>query len=243
MVAKTGANFELQSAYVLHGRPYRDTSALVEIFSHQHGRLGLVARGVRTGKSKLSGILQPFTPLLISWYGRGELLTLKQAEAAGLPFQLQGSSLMSGFYLNELIMRLLQRADPHPQLFESYCEALAAIAENETRGDELRNFEKSLLHELGYGLVLDHDVQTGKAIDADQDYLYRLDSGPRLHNGKSRDGLILKGRTLQAIDQGAYPDEQSRHEAKRLMRAALGLHLGDRPLRTRELYNRLKIKD
>ncbi len=243
MAGKTGANFELQSAYVLHSRPYRDTSALLEIFSHEHGRLGLVARGVRSGKSKLGGILQPFIPLLISWYGRGELLTLKQAEAAGLPFHLQGNSLMSGFYLNELIIRLLQRADPHPQLFESYCDALAVIAENETRGDELRNFEKSLLHELGYGLVLDHDVRSGEVIADEHDYLYRLDSGPIRHDGQAEDGICLKGRTLRAIASGEYLDDQSRREAKQLMRAALGLHLGERPLRTRELYNRLKIKD
>ena len=240
---KSTANNSLQSAYVLHSRPYRDTSMLVEVFSHEHGRLGLVARGVRSGKSKLAGILQPFTPLLLSWYGGGELRSLKQAEAAGLPFPLRGDSLMSGFYLNELIMRLLQRADPHPQLFEAYCEALAGIAERETLGDELRNFEKALLHELGYGLVLDHDVETGEAIEMAQDYLYCLESGPVRDTGNNSQALILKGHTLKAIERGEYRDEQERREARRLMRAALELYLGDRPLKTREMYGRLKRKD
>ena len=235
----SGANpkrIQLQSAYVLHTRPYRDTSLLVEIFSHDFGRIGLVARGVRTSKSRYASLLQPFTPLLISWSGQGELPTLSGAEAAGVAPQLKGDVLLSGFYLNELLMRLLQRGDAHPQLFETYITSLASLAEQHEQEPILRQFEHRLLQEIGYGLILDHDVMSGEEIEAEDRYQYLPDRGPVSAAGDEENGVLVHGRTLQAIAQDDYSQPEVRQEAKRLMRAALAVHLGDRPLKSRELF-------
>ena len=237
--AMSGSNpkrISLQSAYVLHTRPYRDTSLLVEIFSHDYGRLGLVARGVRTSKSRYASLLQPFMPLLMSWSGQGELVTLSGAEAAGVPPRLSGELLLSGFYLNELLMRLLQRGDAHPSLFENYITSLASLAEQTEQEPILRQFEHRLLQEIGYGLVLDHDVMSGKAIDPAARYNFLPDRGPICSTGQEEDGIIVQGRTLLAIVSDDYSQPDVRQEAKRLMRAALAVHLGDRPLKSRELF-------
>ena len=235
----SGANpkrIQLQSAYVLHTRPYRDTSLLVEIFSHDFGRVGLVARGVRTNKSRYASLLQAFTPLLISWSGQGELPTLSGVEAAGVAPQIKGDLLLSGFYLNELLMRLLQRGDAHPQLFETYITSLASLAEQQEQEPILRQFEHRLLQEIGYGLILDHDVMSGESIEPEARYQYLPDRGPVSATEQDEDGIIVGGQTLLAIAQDDYSQSQVRQEAKRLMRAALAVHLGDRPLKSRELF-------
>lgn len=226
----------LQSAYVLHTRPYRDTSLLVEIFSHDYGRLGLVARGVRTSKSRYANLLQPFTPLLLSWSGRGELATLSGAEAAGVAPRLNGEMLLSGFYLNELLMRLLQRGDAHPVLFETYITSLASLADQAEQEPILRTFEHRLLREIGYGLILDHDVMSGEAIDPAARYHYLPDRGPVRSTGNEEDGILVQGKTLLAIAKDDYANTEIRQEAKRLMRAGLAVHLGERPLKSRELF-------
>ncbi len=226
----------LQSAYVLHTRPYRDTSLLVEIFSHDYGRLGLVARGVRTSKSRFANLLQPFMPLLLSWSGQGELATLTGAEAAGVAPRLNGEALLSGFYLNELFMRLLQRGDAHPALFETYITSLASLGEQAEAEPILRMFEHRLLQEIGYGLILDHDVLSGAAIDPAARYHYLPEQGPVCSTGQDEDGLVIQGRTLLAIGEDDYSNTEVRQEAKRLMRAALAVHLGERPLKSRELF-------
>lgn len=235
----SGANpkrISLQSSYVLHTRPYRDTSLLVEIFSHDFGRVGLVARGVRTNKSRYASLLQAFTPLLISWSGQGELPTLSGVEAAGVAPQIKGDLLLSGFYLNELLMRLLQRGDAHPQLFEAYFTSLASLAEQKEQEPILRQFEHRLLQEIGYGLILDHDVMSGESIEPEARYQYLPDRGPVSATEQDEDGIIVGGQTLLAIAQDDYSQSQVRQEAKRLMRAALAVHLGDRPLKSRELF-------
>lgn len=229
----------LQLAYVLHQRPYRDTSQLVEILSREHGRIGLVARGVRSGKSRYAGQLQPFTPLLLSWSGQGELHTLTGAEPAGVATTLEYQSLLSGFYLNELLMRLLQRGDAHPFLFDAYVAAISALAAGEQE-IALRRFERTLLQEIGYGLILDTDVADGEPIQADSQYCYHPDQGPTRTLADDETGVRVSGRTLQAIASDHYPDDQTRQEAKQLMRAALAVHLGDRPLKSRELYRQQK---
>ena len=226
----------LQSAYVLHTRPYRDTSLLVEIFSHDFGRVGLVARGVRTSKSRHANMLQPFTPLLLSWSGQGELPTLSAAEIGGVVSQLKGEFLLSGFYLNELLMRLLQRGDAHPELFETYITSLAQLAEQAEQEPILRQFEHRLLQEIGYGLILDHDVINGERIKPEARYCYSPERGPIPSSGEDEDGIMVQGRTLLAIEQDDYSQAQVRLEAKRLMRALLAVHLGDRPLKSRELF-------
>lgn len=226
----------LQPAYILHARPYRDTSALLEVFTREYGRLGLVARGARGAKSKLRGVLQPFRPVLLSWLGRGDLGTLTDAEAHGTSLTLGGRALLSGYYLNELVQRLTHRHDPHPVLFDAYQETLPCLNDEPQMERVLRLFEKRLLQELGYGLVLDHDVESGAPLAAEAVYHYHLERGPVLTRTEAPRGLLLHGSSLLSLAQDELHDESSLRECKRLMRAVLALYLGDKPLMSRELF-------
>lgn len=231
-------NTQLQPAYILHQRAYRDTSLLLEVFTREHGRLGLVARGARAPRSRIRGLLQSFQPLLLSWTGRGELGTLAGAESdigpgAAAP-RLPGTALYSGFYLNELLMRLLQRNDPHPELFTAYAEALNGLQYAAQR--PLRLFEKQLLESLGYGLLLDQEAGSGVPVEAEADYVYALESGPLRSQGTASIGLKMSGRSLLSLAAEDLSDAQSLADCKRLLRAALGLYLGDRELKTREVF-------
>ncbi len=246
---------------MLHQRPYRDTSMIVDFFTVSHGRISVVARGVRKAKSRLAPLLQPFQPLLLSWVARGELGTLTAVESDGVPFMLNRRVLISGFYINELLVRLLHRYDPHTELFNSYLEVLQRLAalqylQLQVPVDEqvaLRGFEKQLLHELGYALILDHDVVSGAALSDDALYLYYLDQGPMLFNeeqmggvsarnsqSQGRDVVRLHGKSLLDLAQGFFRDSRSLRESKRLMRAALGIHLGSKPLYSRSLLSGLQ---
>ena len=227
----------VQRAVVLHRRPYRNTSALVEIFSEAHGRVGLVARGIQRGKAPLRGVLQPFVPLLLSWRSGGELGTLTAAEAAGRAPQLQGTRLFSGFYVNELVMRLLHRHDPHPGLFAVYLDTLLRLAHEQDEEPALRAFELCLLDELGYGLVLEHDVMSGEAIVAGRVYRYVVEQGPMLEKTAEDAGIRVQGDTLLALAAAREFGAASRVEAKRLMRALLAHYLGGRPLRARDYFS------
>ncbi|MBI5040629.1 MAG: DNA repair protein RecO [Gammaproteobacteria bacterium] len=225
---------QLQPGYILHQRAYRDTSLLLEVFTREHGRLGLVARGARAPRSRIRGLLQPFQPLLLSWTGRTELGTLTGVEADGAPPRLPGATLYSGFYLNELLMRLLQRLDPHPELFVAYAETLRGLQHEAQR--PLRLFEKQLLESLGYGLLLAQEADSGTPVEANAEYVYALESGPVRSQGAITVGLKLSGRSLLSLAADDLSDAQSLADSKRLMRAALGLYLGERGLKTREVF-------
>ncbi len=226
----------LQPGFILHSRPYRDTSALLEVFTREYGRLGLVARGARGAKSKLRGVLQPFRPVLLSWLGRGDLGTLTDAEAQGVALTLGGRALLSGYYLNELVQRLTHRHDPHPQLYDAYQEALAGLNDALRMERVLRLFEKRLLQELGYGLVLDHDVENDTALAKTALYHYQLERGPVPAATDASQGLLLHGSSLLSLADDDLSDERSLRESKRLMRAVLALYLGDKPLKSRDLF-------
>ncbi|MBZ0070222.1 MAG: DNA repair protein RecO [Thiohalobacteraceae bacterium] len=225
---------QLQPGYILHQRPYRDTSLLLEVFTRDHGRLGLVARGARGPRGRNRGLLQPFQPLLLSWSGRGELGTLTGIETAGAARHLPGAVLYSGFYLNELLLRLLQRLDPHPALHAAYAQALVALPDATPRA--LRLFEKTLLEELGYGLLLDHEAHSGAPVEPGAWYIYELESGPARTVQHSPNRLVLAGSSLLSLAADELHDTQSLSDAKRLLRAALGLYLGGRELKTREVF-------
>lgn len=225
----------LQPAWLLHRRPYRETSLLVEAFTPEAGRLALIAKGARSGRKGQAAILQPFQPLLLSWTLRGEVGTLTGAESRGQSVALHGTSLFSGFYLNELLMRLLARHDPHPELFDSYERTLRLLGDGVQAEWSLRLFERDLLESLGYGLLLEQST-AGEPIQAHTDYCYHLEHGPALAGEEAR-CLQLSGAALLALASGELPDEQARREVKRLMRAALGLYLGNKPLQSRELFS------
>ncbi len=229
----------LQPGFVLHQRPYRDTSALLEVFTRQHGRIGLVARGARSPKSRQRGLLQPFQPLLLSWSARGELGTLTGAEAAAGHYKLTGDALFAGFYVHELLLRLTQRNDPHPELFEHFVDCLHGLSM--ARGEvALRVFEKHLLESLGYALLLECEAESGEPIAEAQYYHYYLESGPMRAAEGSSHPLGIAGRSLRALEQERFDDAEVLQDAKRLLKAALALYLGDKPLQTREVLQGLR---
>jgi len=226
----------LEAGWVLHTRPYRETSLLVEALSREHGRVGLVARGARGTKSRLRGVLQPLQPLMLSWVGRGELSTLTGAEPRGTPPVISATCLSHTFYLQELLLRLLHRNDPHPGVFDVYGQTLHSLSDPSLSAEStLRVFENALLHELGYGLVLDHDVGEGKPIEAEQSYTYCLEHGPVLGVAEEP-GVPVSGAALQALASGQVRELGHLREIKQLMRATLSLYLGERPLKSRELF-------
>jgi DNA repair protein RecO (recombination protein O) len=227
---------QLEPAYVLHRRPYRETSLLVETLARDHGRVAVVARGARGERSPLRGLLQPFRPLLISWSGRHDLMTLSGAEPAGV-CALSGRGLLAGFYLNELLTRLLARHDPHSGLFETYEQALLGLGQPGAEEQTLRVFERRLLEVLGYGLALGETDTTGARIEPDRTYRYRLETGA-VPAGDGEEGLPVRGATLLALASGQLADRELSREAKQLMRYVLQHYLGARPLESRALFTR-----
>jgi DNA repair protein RecO (recombination protein O) len=215
-------------AFVLHTRPWRETSLIVDIFSRHHGRLGLVARGARRAGAALKARLIPFQPLTLSWFGRGQLRTLHAAEWQGGGLMLRGHALMCGFYLNELLLRLLPEGDPHETLFDHYTLALADLAANVE--PVLRRFELDLLSELGYAQSVGH-LADGGAIDPEARYGYEIGKGviPPAH------ATTYSGHTLLALAAGDFSLPATLAEGKLLMRALLAHHLGEKPLATRQL--------
>ncbi|MEP5763052.1 MAG: DNA repair protein RecO [Halieaceae bacterium] len=232
----------LQAGYVLHTRPWRDNSLILEYFSRELGRVAMIAKGAKSRKTRggsSAALLQPFTPLLCSWSGRSELKTLTDCESAGQPVPLQGRKLYSGLYLNELLMRLLQHEDPYHTLFDHYDAALGLLSQQQGEEIALRQFELRLLDELGYGFDLLSDGISGEAVDLDCWYNYHEEYGLVLASADASDRLPrYRGADLASIKRGDFSGE-ARRCAKRLMRQALATHLGDKPLKSRELFQHL----
>ena len=231
-----------EPAFVLHHHVYGETSLLLEILSRQHGRLGLIAKGARRPKSVLRATLIPFQLLAVNFSGRGELPTLSNAEPLAPAAPLAGEALYCGLYLNELLMRLLHRHDPHERLFQSYAKALQDLAKNTNLESALRLFEKRLLDEIGYGLVLDHSVDNGLPVQAEAHYRYLPERGP-VAAEISDDGVPVSGHCLLALAREQLDDESVRHEAKRLLRALLARQLGTRPVFSRRLFGPVRAVD
>jgi DNA repair protein RecO (recombination protein O) len=231
---------DLNPAYVLHARAYRETSQILEVFSADYGRVGLVARGARRPKSSLRGLLNPFQPLRLSWSGRGELATLREADLGGVAADLTGDRLMAGFYVNELLMRLLGRSDPHPELFAHYISLVAGIGRGEMLEPLLRRFELQLLSELGYALNLEKDAVNHEPLVPDQSYEFRAEEGPVPISGNTSVGGVFSGSTLLAIGRMEFEDEGHLRNAKLLLRSVLNYHLGDRGLNTRRVAAAMK---
>lgn len=227
-------------SFVLHSYPFRETSLILEVFSRQHGRIPLVARGARRPKSAVRGLLMSFQPLNLSWFGKQELRTLHRAEWQGGQPQLQGTALMCGFYLNELLLNLTARDDPHEQLFDYYQHTLQRLVKEEDHAASLRCFEKHLLQELGYALLLEREADSGLPIASEKNYRYILEHGAVPDSNVLSGGLTVKGKTLLDMAADDYRDVQSARQGKQLMRMLLNHHLGGTVLHTRELIKDLK---
>ena len=222
--------------FILHQRPYRESSLLLEVFSHDYGRISLIAKGAKRKKSKFSGLLNLYWKLLLTWQGKSELMTLTSVDLDSSINFLSNSTHIAGFYLNELIIRLLHKNESHSDLFIAYDNAIIALAKLEDEQKTLRIFEKHLLKSLGYGIVLDHDMKTGKKIIVDNEYYYQSDNGPMLGKPNKNDFIKISGQTLYDIDKESFVCKKSLNEAKMLMRYILHKHLDGRPLASRNLY-------
>lgn len=237
---------QLQPAFVLHSRDYRNSSMLVEILSLNHGRLAMVARGAKTGKHRAAALLQPFRPVLLSWSGKSELKTLTAVEEDhSCHIKLSGSLLISAYYVNELMMRLLHQHEEHNRLFQIYKDTLVALSacQHTVASIEpvLRVFEKKLLEELGYGLILDADVLSGEPVQPGYDYAYILNQGPQRCNNDMPGGPRISGAALISLKNEQFSHTEELSACKRLMRAILRDLLGDKPLYSRSLYNKIVI--
>ena len=233
-----------EQAFVLHSYPFRETSLILDVFSRKHGRLPIMARGARRPRSALRGVLLNFQPLQLGWFGKGEVRTLHNAEWQGGQPYLQGTALMCGFYLNELLLNLLARDDPHEQLFGYYRATLYRLAHETDHAATLRCFEKHMLQELGYALVLEREAGNGKAIQAELCYRYAVERGPLLDDSAPDDdaqiGLPVLGKTLLDMALDDYADPLTAQQSKQLMRMLLNHHLGGKILHTRELIKDLQ---
>jgi len=229
--------------YVLHTYPYKETSLIVEAFTRGFGRVAVLARGARRPRSAMRGVLLAFHPLRLSWSGSAELATLRSAEWSGPLLPLAGRALMCGFYLNELLLRLLPREDAHEPLFDIYAGALSRLGLQEPPAPVLRSFERRLLAELGYALVLEHDAASGAPIDPLCRYLYQPDRGPIPANGAvsgARSGdVVVSGRTLLDVAADDYVRSETRDEARALMRALISQRLHGQVLHTRTVLREL----
>lgn len=239
MASPDKVRHEAQAAFVLHSYPYRETSLIVEVFSQHHGRVPLMARGARRPKSAVRGLLLSFQPLSMSWFGKGELRTLHSAEWQGGQPLLQGMALICGFYLNELLLKLLHRDDPHENLFLHYQETLQELARRTDYAAVLRRFELNLLKELGYALTLDHDADSGEPIKAEEGYRFVIERGP-VRQKNRQNGVELRGKTLLDMVADDYSDPATLQQSKALMRMLINHYLGDGILHTRQILKDLQ---
>lgn len=241
--AHASRRVQLQPAFLLHHRPYRDTSRILELFTRDYGRITVFARGARGGKKSagaLGSVLQPFHRMLISWSGRGEAGQLTAAEFDGEYCELPAARMLSGYYLNELLLRLFERQDAHAEVFDLYDATLShlrSMQQDEAAG--LRIFEKRLLESLGYGLSLEHDIH-GAAIEPHCVYRYRVEEGATRIDGVADAPLSFFGASLLALASERLETPAARADARKLLRAALDRYLAGRELRSREVLGALQ---
>lgn len=240
----SGANkVQLQPAYVLHHRPYRDTSRILELFTRDFGRVSVFARGARGGSSKsgsLMSVLQPFNRVLVSWSGRGEAGQLTSAEFDGAFSLMPPDQLVNGYYVNELLLKLFARHDGHANVFELYAATIDALKGSGQPIRALRVFEKRLLDALGYGLVLDVDAVTNEAVRPERVYHYRLEQGAVRALDVAEGSLVFQGSSLLSLAREQLTEQADLTDARRLLRAALERCLDGRELKSRQVLQALR---
>ena len=223
-----------EPAFILHHRPFRDTSQILDVLSRDHGKLALVARGSRAAKSRLRGVLRPFLPLAMSWVQRSDLGTLTGAELLGAPLRLTGDALLSGYYVNELLLHFLHRHDPQPQIFSIYEGAIRALAAAGDVAPCLRHFEVELLRQLGYALNLDHEAGSDVPLQKERHYEYRFEQGP-VRVSRSEGPLVFDGGQLAGIAEQRFDEPDVLRAANRLLREVVGFHLDGKELKSRKV--------
>jgi DNA repair protein RecO (recombination protein O) len=240
---------EQQPAWVLHTYPWRETSLIVEVFSRDHGRVALVAKGARRPHSQLRGVLMAFQPLLMDWSGGGEVKTLVRAEWQGGQPLLTGRALICGYYLNELLVRLTAREDAHPRLFAAYADAVRALGRGEPESPILRCFELALLQDLGYEAGLAQEAESGDAVRPEGRYLYIIERGPVRLEALEEEGVdaaalgdqpLLSGQTLLDMAANDFSRAETLAQSKQLLRMLINHTLGGQPLQSRRVLKELQ---
>jgi DNA repair protein RecO (recombination protein O) len=231
---REGGRVTGQPGFVLHSYPYKETSLIVDMFTRDHGRIGVVAKGAKRPLSKLRGVLQTFQPLSVSFSGKSELRTLIDAEWVGGMLPLEKTALLCGFYLNELLVKLLARDDPHPALFDHYVSTLNELAHGEPAPIALRKFERALLKETGVAADLTRCTTTRAPVEPEGMYVVDPERGARTA-GAVESWPVVSGRTLIDMEREQYADPQTQSQSKQLMRFLLAYHLGGAPLNTRQI--------
>lgn len=243
MSSSDGMRVQLQPAYVLHHRPYRETSRILELFTRDFGRVSVfarAARGARNRSASLTSVLQPFNRVLVSWSGRGEAGQLTGAEFDGAFALMPPDQLVNGYYLNELLLKLFARHDSHPDVFALYATTLDALKSSAEPLRALRVFEKRLLEALGYGLVLDVDAVTQEPVAAERMYHYRLEQGAVKALDVAEGSLVFHGSSLLSLAREELASAGALADARRLLRAALEQCLDGRELKSRQVLLALR---
>lgn len=236
-----GTKVVSQPAFILHTRAYRETSLLIDAFTLDYGRVSLIAKGVRKKKSRSAALLQPFNELLITWQGKTDLQTIVSVDASDDSLIISGKTMYCAFYINELLTILLYKHDPHPVLYGLYKKFLTDLVQSSHNDELLRYFEVNLLSEIGYGLNLDAEYNSGFPFISEQLYRYDFENGAFQISSDPYE-ITVHGHTLTALHEKQLDNKQSRLEAKRLMRAIIHHHLEGRPLRSRELFKPMKTR-
>lgn len=225
-----------QPGYVLHHRPFRDTSQILDLLTRDHGRVAVVARGSRGARSRLAGLLRPFLPLRVSWVAKSDLGTLTGAEAGGAPVGLRGDALLAAYYVNELMLVFLHRDDPQPEIFSLYADVIPSLAGSPELAATLRNFELDLLGLLGYAVTLDQEAGTDEDIAPARHYDYRIEQGP-VRVERTDGPLVFSGEQLLAIGARRFEDSEVVRAANRLLREIIRYHLGGKELQSRKVLH------
>jgi DNA repair protein RecO (recombination protein O) len=223
-----------QPGYILHHRPFRETSQILDIVTRDYGKIALVARGSRGSRSRLAGVLRPFLPLKVSWVAKSDLGTLTGAEASGPPAGMRGDAMLSAFYVNELLLNFLHRHDPQAEIFELYAAVILGLVGNENVAAQLRSFELEFLRLLGYAVDLDHVAGTRDALHAKQNYEYRMEQGA-VAVDREEGGLVFPGAVLSAISERRFGQPDILRAANRLLREIVNFHLGGKELKSRKV--------
>ncbi len=225
-----------EAGFVLHAHPYRETSLVLDVFTRDHGRVAMVAKGAKRPHSALRAVLQHFHPIALSWTGRGEVKTLTKAEYVGGMLPLSGDALLSGFYLNELLLRFCPREDAHPTLFRHYMATLTRLSHGEPASFVLRSFERVLLQETGFAVAFDQCLRSGERVQPGLDYVYQPERGVRrTHASDPSSWPVVSGQTLLDMAQDDYSRAQTVSQSRALMRFLLHYYLQGAPLKTRQI--------
>lgn len=227
---------ELEPSFILHIRPFKETSAIIDFFSRNHGRVSAVANGLKRKKSKFRGIAHPFTPVLATFNDKNSLFTLNALEQNGRVVNLPGIKLLSGLYINELLIKLLPQAYSYPELFDDYALLIGSLESKDTIESVLRLFEKKLIKAIGYELPLKLEVSTGLPIEPQQYYDYLVGEGPILIKKPSNTNKYYLGQSLIDLDNDFLVCDKSLKDTKKLMRNLINYYLEGKQLNVRKMF-------